>query len=582
MALDAGVIKLIASELDERLLSCKIDKISQPTRDETVFVMRTRSGTVKLLISARSGSARVGLTDASFENPLTPPSFCMLMRKHLIGGRVEKISAVDGERIMFLEFACTNEMGDRVKVTVAVELMGRYSNLVLINNEGKIIDALKRVDFEASDVRQLLPGLTYTLPPEQEKSNFFTTHADTLVDAAIEGGGDVVSALMRKAGGVGPVICREAVYRAGCEKTVGIETLTSVEIKSLCKAVKDIQEEYLAGGTPTTVYTTDGRPTEFAFTALTQYLPDCKLITFDNYSKLLDDYYTVKDASERMREKSRNLHRSVQNLKERAKRKHTARLDEQRVSKDSDSLRVAGELLQANLHLVEKGATEVEVNNYYTGEKLKIVLNPRLSASANSQKYFKEYKKRQTASKMLVNFLQDDEREMAYLETVSYETQNAKNEQELEEIREELKTQGYLRSYKLKNKRQKPAGFIKYKSSDGFLILVGRNNLQNDKLTMHTARGKDLWFHTKNVPGSHTVVMSEGQEIPDATKNEAAMLAVCHSGAAASAKVAVDYTEVKNIRKTSDLAPGMVLYEHYQTAYITPDMEMIDKMEKES
>lgn len=580
MALDAATLALLAAELKERMLSARIDKIFQPTRDEVLIAMRSRTESFKLFVSARSGSARIGITEEKFENPQTPPSFCMLLRKYLTGGRLDNVRTVEGERIVFLDFTCTSEMGDTVTVTLAAELMGRYSNLVVINGKGKIIDALKRVDFEASELRQLLPGLPYTLPPQQDKPGFMQVPATELVAAVRRQQTDAASALMRCAGGIGPVVCREITFRALGEGKLAADELTDAEAQKLTEGIDTLRALYAAGGTPTTVCTADGKPIEFSFVPLTQYLPACCLVECESYSALLDDYYSVKDAAERMRQKSRDLTKSVQNLLERARRKQNARIEEQKESNDADHLRICGELLQANLYAIEKGARSVTVTNYYDGQPIAIKLDARLSPSANAQKYFKEYKKKLTAAKMLVKLLEEGQREIEYLTTVLYEVEVAAGEPALEEIRAELKAQGYLRSYKLKNKKQKPADFIRYTSSDGFSILVGRNNLQNDKLTLHTARGKDLWFHTKNAPGSHTVVMSEGREIPDTTKNEAAMLAVAHSSQAASAKVAVDYTEVKNIRKTSDLAPGMVLYEHYETAYITPEQSVLEELAK--
>ncbi|MEG2843220.1 MAG: NFACT RNA binding domain-containing protein, partial [Ruthenibacterium sp.] len=265
-----------------------------------------------------------------------------------------------------------------------------------------------------------------------------------------------------------------------------------------------------------------------------------------------------------------------QNLE--AVRKQAARKEEQAQGAASDYLRVYGELLSANLWAFERGAKSVTVNNYYDGQDVTIPLDVRLSPSGNAQKYFKDYKKKQTAAKMLTQFLADGEREVAYLETVLYEVGAAEGEQALGDIRTELKSEGYLKYYKGKDKKQKPADFFRYKSSDGFLILVGRNNLQNDKLTLKTARGRDVWFHVKNAPGSHAVVVGEGKAIPDTTKTEAAMLAAYHSSQSAGVKVQVDYTEVKNVRKTGDLKPGMVLYDPYETAVVTPDAALAEQL----
>lgn len=580
MALDAATLALTAKELKKILLEARIDKIFEPTRDEIVLQMRTRTAGYKLFLSARSGSARVCLTNESFENPQVPPSFCMLLRKHLSGGKLVDVRLPQGERIAFFDFQCVNEMGDLVLNTLAAELMGRYSNLVLIQN-GKILDALKRVDFEDSAIRQLLPGLAYTLPPKPNKADFLESSGAGLAEAVGEKEYPVADALMKSCGGVGPVICREVAWRAFGQRELRGCDMTPQDKVALAAACEEIQKEYQQGGTPVVVRTPEGKPVEFSFAKLTQYEGVLQQQEYESYSLLLEGYYCAKDRAERLRQKSKDLAKTVHNLHERAVRKQAARTEELAQSENSDQLRIYGELLNANLWAMEKGQKQVTLQNWYIGEDVTIPLDLRLNPAGNAQKYFKEYKKKQTAAKMLKTLLEEGEREIAYLETVLYEVQTATGEQALGEIRAELKSQGYLKYYKVREKRQKPADFYRYRSSDGFLILVGRNNLQNDKLTLKTARGKDLWFHTKNAPGSHVVVMSEGKEIPDQTKNEAAMLAVLHSSQSDGVKVAVDYTEVKNIRKTSDLKPGMVLYEHYETAYITPEVDLLERLKEE-
>ena len=579
MALDAATLALTAEELKMVLLEARIDKIFEPTRDEIVLQMRSRTAGYKLFLSARSGSARACLTKETFENPQVPPSFCMLLRKHLSGGKLIDVRVPQGERILFFDFQCVNEMGDLVQNTLAAELMGRYSNLVLIQKE-KILDALKRVDFEDSAIRQLLPGLAYTLPPKPNKPDFLKISGIGLAEAISDKEFAIADALMKSCGGVGPVICREAAWRAFGERDLRGNEMQMQDKVALAKACEEIQQEYLNGGKPTTFRTLEGKPIEFSFIHLSQYDGILQKQEYASYSEMLEGYYSEKDRAERLRQKSKDLAKTVHNLYERAVRKQAARKEELVQSESADHLRVYGELLSANLWAMEKGQKEVTLQNWYTGEDVTIPLDLRLNPAANAQKYFKEYKKKQTAAKMLKTLLEEGEREIAYLETVMYEVQAATGEQALGEIRAELKSQGYLKYYKIREKRQKPADFYRYYSSDGFLILVGRNNLQNEKLTLKTARGKDLWFHTKNAPGSHVVVMSEGRDVPNQTKNEAAMLAVVHSSQANSTKVAVDYTEVKNIRKTSDLKPGMVLYDHYETAYITPEAGIADRLKQ--
>ncbi len=580
MALDAATLALVAAELKEQLLDAKVDKIYEPTRDELLITLRSWTKTFRLLLSARSGSARVCFTAATFENPAVPPSFCMLMRKHFGGGRIIDIRMEEGDRIVYFVFQCVNEMGDLVQNTICAELMGRYSNLVLVQN-GKILDALKRVDFEDSEIRQLLPGLPYTLPPKPNRPDFFAVSAVSLVTTACAKDLPIADALCRTIAGVSPVVCREAAYRAFGENTLAACELTEGQKAALVAEIEQMKQDYAAGGTPISVINPEGRPIEFTFFRPTQYGEGFLLKEWPSFNDMLEGYYADKDHAERLRIKGKELHKAVHNMYDRAVRKQAARRDELIASEKSDTLRLYGELLSANLYLAQKGMKSITVQNWYDdGAEVSIPLDLRYSPSHNAQNYFKAYKKKQTAVRMLGELLAAGETEIAYLETVLYEVNAAQTERELNEIRAELKGQGYLKYYKQKDKKQKPADYLRFVSSDGFNIVVGRNNAQNERLTLHVARGKDLWFHTQNVPGSHVVVFSEGAEIPDSTKEEAAQLAVVHSSVSNGIKVPVDYTEVKNIRKTSSLAPGMVLYEKYETAIITPETGIADKLKK--
>ncbi len=583
MALDAATLALVTAELNAKLTDAKIAKIFEPTRDELVITLRTRTETFSLLLSARSGSARVCLTQESFENPETPPSFCMLMRKHLTGGRLLGVHMEPGDRIVYFDFLCTNEMGDLVQNTLCAELMGRYSNLVLVQS-GKIIDALKRVDFEDSEIRQLLPGLAYTVPPKPARPDFLAVSAASIVSLACQRELPVADALNKTVAGVGPVVCREAAWRAfGGEHLLASE-LTQAQRVQLMEAIDGLKEEHAAGGRPCSVLTPEGKPVEFTFFRPRQYGESYIIKEWSSFGGMLEGYYAEKDRVERLRTKSKELHKAVHNMYERAVRKQAARKEELAATEKSETLRLYGELLSANLYLAQKGMKSITVSNWYDeGKEVTIPLDLRYSPSQNAQNYFKNYKKKQTAARMLAELLEEGEKEIAYLETVLYEVETASGEAALNEIRAELKSQGYLKYYKPRDKKAKPADFLRFTSSDGFEILVGRNNAQNDRLTLHTARGKDLWFHVQKAPGSHVVVMSRGQEIPDSTRQEAAELAVLYSSAfkaGTGAKVAVDTTEVKNIWKAAGAKPGMVLYEVYTTVYIIPREELPEQLRK--
>ena len=377
------------------------------------------------------------------------------------------------------------------------------------------------------------------------------------------------------------MVCREAAWRAfGGEEKIACE-LDEEDKRRLLEAIDGLKAEHAAGGKPCSVASPEGKPIEFTFFRPGQYGAGYAIRTWPSFCQMLEGYYAEKDRAERLRTKSKELHKAVHNMYERAVRKQAARKEELAASEKSEQLRLYGELLSANLYQAQKGMESITVPNWYDeGKPVTIPLDLRYTPSQNAQNFFKAYKKKQTAARMLVDLLAEGEREIAYLETVLYEVESAPGEAALNEIRAELKSQGYLKYYKPRDRKQKPADFYRYISSDGFEILVGRNNLQNERLTLHTARGKDLWFHTKNAPGSHTVVLSGGRDIPDRTRQEAAELAVLHSSQAKGVKVAVDYTEVRNIRKTAGLKPGMVLYDKYETAYITPDPDLAARLRK--
>ncbi len=577
MALDAVTISLLSNELNQNLDSARIDKIHQPSKDEIVLHLRTRKENLKLLISARSGSARVSITKESFENPPSPPSFCMLLRKYLGTARFIRSDFVIGERIIKLLFSASNEIGDIVDITLYAELMGRYANIVLVNKDGKIIDAMKRVDADASSVRQLLPGLEYKLPPNKENPNLIH-QSEEVIKKALKYEGNINQAILKSTQGIGAVISRE-IESLSRLSNVYADSLNQEQKQLLIDSVNKVIEYY---NKPifTIVYDEANKPIEFSFMPLSQY-EGLVQKSYPSLNDLLDEYYSEKDRQERLRQKGKDLYKLIQNLKERSVRKTALRKEDLKESENNQKFKIYGELLTANLFKITKGLKEIEVDNYYDNTKVKIKLDEKLTPNENAQKYFKEYKKKNTAAKVLKELIKEGEIEYEYLTSIEYSIFLAKNEEDLLNVRSELHQSGYIKYFKNRQKKQKAQDFIKYISSDGFLILVGRNNLQNDKLTMKTARGKDLWFHTKNAPGSHVVVMSEGKDIPLTTQNEAAMLSVFYSSQKTSAQVAVDYTFVKNIKKTNDLKPGMVIYDNFKTAYITVDEEAIGNLERQ-
>ena len=439
-----------------------------------MLTLRTRTETYALLLSARSGSARVCLTEESFENPETPPSFCMLMRKHLTGGRLLDVRMEPGDRIVYFTFQCTNEMGDLVQNILCAELMGRYSNLVLVQN-GKIIDALKRVDFEDSDVRQLLPGLPYTIPPKPARPDFLQVSAASIVAAACERDLPVADALNKTVAGVGPVVCREAAWRAFDGEHLLANELDDAQKRKLMAAIDELKELHHNGGCPCSVTAPDGKPVEFTFFRPLQYGDTYIIKEWPSFNALLEGYYAEKDRAERLRTKSKELHKAVHNMYERAVRAGRTAGASQPLPA-ADEAAALRELLSASLCWPRRNESITVPNWYDEGKEVTIPLDLRFSPSQNAQNFFKNYKKKQTAARMLVDLLAEGEKEIAYLETVLYEVETAAGEAALNEIRAELKSQGYLKYYKQRDKASKACADLRFTSSDGFEILVGRNN----------------------------------------------------------------------------------------------------------
>ncbi len=578
MALDAATLFVTARELEKELIGARVDKLYMPTRDEALFSLRTQNGSKKLLVSARSGSARVHLTEEEFENPAVPPSFCMLLRKYLASGRITGVRTVDGERILFIDFDTLNEMGDRVPVTMSVELMGRYCNLVLINQHGKVIDALKRIDADASQVRQLLPGLPFTMPPMQEKLHFLSAEPQQIAARALGMARPLSAALLASVVGIGPALCREIAYRTD-PADPDADRLAPEKQQRLVQAIQLVREAALGKGAQLCAIYEDGRPVEFSFIELTQY-ENCEKRPFNSMSALLDAYYAEKDRTERMKARSYDLSRQVHALVERAQRKQQARMEEQRNTEKSDIKRLYGELIQANLHNLQKGMKSAELLNYYTGETITVPLDVTKNPIQNAQKYFKDYRKLTTAAKMLETLLAEGAAELEYLRSVQYEITEARTEEDFLLIRKELKEAGYLRGFKYKEQKRprKMSEFLRYRTSEGFLVLVGRNNAANDKLTLKTAAKRDIWFHVKNAAGSHTVLVTENEKPTDRAMTEAACIAAFHSSVGGGDNIPVDYTEIKNVRKSPGQKAGMVLYVNYQTAFVTPRKEQIEQM----
>lgn len=585
MALDGAYLRMLKLEIEQNAVGSRIDRIYQPSREEAIFLLRSRGWNGRLLLSAGADSPRIHYTEQPFENPKTPPMFCMFLRKHLTGAKLLGVRQMGMDRVLFLDFEATNELGDLVNITVAVEIMGRHSNVILIDGEGKVMDAIKRVDQEMSSVRPILPGIRYTEPPRQDKLNLLETDDETLKERILsEKSADLTKSLMGTLEGFSSVLTREITAFTVHGQDADKNTLTKDQWDRLFFFLGKIRESLRTGeGNFTTVLDKDGKPREFSFVDITQYGSLVVSKRYESPSALLDSFYSERVRLERMKQRSNDLLRMLLNTTDRLTRKIAAQKEELAACADREDLKKKGELLTANLWKMQKGDHSVTVEDYYNdNQEMVIELDPALSPVDNSQKYYKEYRKAATAEKMLQKLIVEGEAELEYVDSVFDAVSRTSGESELLEIRQELSEQGYLKNYKNKNKLLKAQPPLKYRTSDGYLVWCGRNNKQNDKLTCRDARPWDIWFHTQGFAGSHVILVTEGtdlNDLPDRTVEEAAAIAAWNSKARGAALIPVDYTQVKNVKKPNGAKPGMVIFDHYYTLYSTPDEEKVNGME---
>lgn len=562
------------------MLGTRVDRVFQPNRDELILAFRGFSAAYKLLISARANSARVNLTTIPVENPQQPPMLCMLLRKKLQGAKLLEITQPDLERALMLKFDSVNELGDHVELTLAVEIMGRYSNIILVDENGKIIDALKRVDAEMSSERLVLPGLLYRLPPPQDKLSMLTCTVEEIMARidALPRDMELSKALMSVLQGISPIIAREVENSAGLGHEVYVKSMTPPQRRRTEMYVATLMETAKnVSGTPHIVIDPQNKPKDFAFMDIRQYGSAMTVSEKESFSEMLDAFYAERDQIERMRVKSQDLLRLLANHADRLSRKIANQQAELSACAERDTLRIKGDLLSANMYAIQKGETSVKLQNFYDENlaELEIALDPALTPQQNAQKYYKNYRKAKTAEEKLTEQIGLAQTELTYIDSVFESLALAENERDLNEIRAELAEQGYVRRRAGKKNQKQPAlsSPLKFKTSDGFTVLVGRNNRQNDKLTMKDANNNDIWFHTKNIPGSHTVLVTDGKAPTETAMEEAAVLAAQHSRAKDSAQVPVDYTQIRYVSKPQGAKPGMVIYVQYKTVYVDPTTE---------
>lgn len=583
MALDGVFLQKLREEMSI-LIGCRIDKIQQLSKDEILLTFRTPQGAKKVFISTSAGAARVHFTKESYEAPSVPPMFCMLLRKHISNAKVLGISQDGQERILNFELLSANELGDMVEFTLTIEIMGRHSNLMLINSEGKIIDSIKRVGQELSSVRLVLPGMRYEAPPKDKKLSLFSMTDDACLDdltaSLCEKTMPLSKGIMACIEGISPVFAREAEFYSARGDEAFCNELSDEVISRLRFYLKKTAGELI--NNENKYYTLKDKSEllkDFAFSQINQYGTLMTTREFLSPSELLDYYYSERDTLSRIKQKSADLFKTVINLTERISRKTALQKQELIECRDREKYKIYGDLLMSNIYRLEKGMSEISLENFYDENcpLVTIALDKRLNPSQNAQKYYNEYKKLDTKEKMLTKLIAESEQELVYIESVFDALSRCKTESEVAALREELAMGGYVHKVSQKQKIKEPKPLM-YKSTDGFVILAGRNNIQNDKLTLKQSEKTDIWLHTHNIPGSHVIILTEGEDVPDDTILQAAMIAAFNSKAKNSSQVPVDYTQVRYVKKPNGAKPGMVIFTNQNTVYVTPDEDEIRQL----
>ena len=575
MPLDAICLQGVVGELAPQLTGSRIEKIQQPARDQIILLLR---GSRRLILNAGANQPRIHLTEQLRDNPSQPPMFCMLLRKHLSGGIIESVRQEPLERVVTLTVLASDEMGERSRFTLVWEGMPRRANLILCDRDGRIIDCLRRVDLEAEQDRQVLPGLFYRLPTRQDKRSPLSVTEEEFAallgraapDAPLDGW------LLDTFTAISPLVARELTVRA-CGSTDAPVSQGNALWDMFSRWQRVVNENTF---TPTLIKR-NGSLADFTYGPVTQYGTYAETEIYDSFSHLLDDFYEKREQAERVKQKGRDLLKTATTARDRVRRKLAAQEKELAACLDRDHLRICGELITANLYRMERGQSRLTAQNYYDENcaDVDIPLDVRLSPQENAARYFKQYAKAKTAEKYLTAQLQRGREELQYLESVLQELAQAESEQDFNDIRTELTDGGYLRG-----RGKKQPGFQRasrpreFRSTAGLRILVGRSNRQNDRLTCKDADRRDIWFHTQKIHGSHVILCTGGAEPDEQSLMEAASLAAYFSQAQGSTKVPVDYTPVKFVKKPAGAKPGMVVYTTYQTMLADPDEELVKRL----
>ena len=570
MALDAICLQAVVQELRSQLLGLRIDKVQQPARDLVILLLR---GNRRLLLNAGAGAPRIQLTEIARENPAEPPMFCMLLRKHLVGARVADIQQPPLERIVRLDLDITDDFGQPGKRTLILEAMGRRSNLILLDEEERIIECMRRVDTDMSATRQVLPGLYYEPPASTDRLPATEECEEGFMAKIIEANPEqaVDSFLLDTYFGISPLMARELTFRVTGETDSRIFMLREEGIQSLwtefSSFIRDVQENHFA---PICLYR-DEKPFDFSCFPIEQYGTAVKQERYENFSTLLDAFYETKERQERVRQRGADLIRTVSTARDRLRRKLAMQEKDYAETQNRERFRICGDLITSNLYRMERGQSKLICENFYDEAcaEITIPLDPLMTPQQNAAKYYKRYTKAKTAEKYLSEQMAIARRDLEYLGSVQEAIDHGETEQDFIDIRNELKDAGFLRKQG-KKEQKRPSRPREFRTSSGFRVLVGRNNRQNDQLTMKDADHRDLWFHTQKIHGSHVILCSGGTDVDDDTIVEVAKIAAWYSQGRDSGNVPVDYTPVKFVKKPSGARPGMVIYHTYQTVNVTP------------
>lgn len=585
MAFDGITVSAVKSEIEDKILGGRIDKVYQPERDEIILGIRSMGQAYKLLLTSNASNPKFHLTQTTPNNPMTPPLFCMVMRKHLQSGKIIKIEQPNFDRIINIYVESLNEMGDYSVKKLVLEIMGRHSNIILIDNNNVVLDCIKHIGHDTSSVREVLPGREYILPPSQGKIDTLELTAENFMDVIKNNQSkEIQSVIYQNYTGISPIAASEICFRGKVNGASPVEILTEEQINAVYNAfsslVGDIKQKRFS---PESITNEKGKTIDFSPIEMTQF-KTLEIKKYTSVSELIENFYSNRDFTYRIGQKTQDLRKLINQNIERCVRKKDIQMQTLRSIKNRDELRLKGELLTANIYSVKKGMTTVDLVNYYSDkqETVKIELDSNKTPSENAQKYFKAYNKAKRTFEALKGQISSNDEELAYLESVLTSVNNCTDEQDIKEIRKELKEEGYIKKIKnqKENKSRKKSNPLHFISKDGFDIYVGKNNIQNDELTLKFARPRDIWLHTKNIPGSHVIIVTNGQTVPDSTLNEGAMLSAFYSKGKNSSKVPVDYTEKKNVKKPNGAKPGFVIYETNKTAYITTSEDEIKKIRR--